>query len=129
MGRAGLIWVGEKFYPKTSDFTAEAAKQGISRRIKSIPHGFEIGKTWVLFAHLRAIAKKGFVTSQGNRLEDEKTAPGVFMFFRPTAVEYVVKGTESEDELKKIADRKITLVRDVLPEGQSTATPETDDES
>jgi hypothetical protein len=131
MGRAGLIWVGEKFYPKTSDFTAEAAKMGISRRIKSIPHGFELGKTWVLFAHIRAIVVEisSAIPGDDQRPFEAATKPGVFMFFRPTAIEYVVKGTESEDELRKIADRGITLVKDILPAGETTATPATDDES
>lgn len=131
MGRAGLIWVGEKFYPFPDDFTAEAAKQGISRRIKSIPHGFQIGKTWVLFAHLRAIVNEiaSALPGEEGKVVDVATRPGVFLFFLATAIEYIVKGTEPEDELQKIADRGITLVKDVLPAGQSTATPETDEDS
>lgn len=49
--RAGLLWVGRQFYPTPESFDREAAAMGVSRRITTIPHGFEVGKTWILFAH------------------------------------------------------------------------------
>lgn len=57
LGRAGLIWIGEQFYKTPLDFTREAARLGISRRIASVPRDFEVGKTWILLAHLKAISK------------------------------------------------------------------------
>lgn len=57
MGRVGLIWIGEKFYPRPVDFMNEAAKQGISRRLHNVPREFEAGKTWVMFAHPKAIQR------------------------------------------------------------------------
>ena len=37
--------------------------------------------------------------------------PGIFHAFRPRAAEYVVKGSESEEELERKVKRGITLVR------------------
>lgn len=53
--RAGLLWIGQEHYPTPLDFTKEAAEVGVSRRISSVPHDFEIGKTWVFVAHREAI--------------------------------------------------------------------------
>ena len=36
--------------------------------------------------------------------------------FKPSAVEYVVKGTETEEELQDLTKRGITPVRDILPQ-------------
>ncbi len=53
--RAGLLWIGEKFYKSVEAFDREAAELGISRRISAIPRGFKMGETWILFAHPKAI--------------------------------------------------------------------------
>lgn len=57
MGRVGLLWIGEKFYPRPVDFLNESAAQGISRRLPAVPREFKAGETWVLFAHPKAIQK------------------------------------------------------------------------
>lgn len=109
-GRAGLLWVGEAFYPTPDDFSTEAARQGISRRIHQIPREFKLGETWVLFAHRKTIDRP--------TLEDPKAKwPGIFHTFKPTEIQYVVKGTESEDELEAMAKRGITPVR-VVKDGE-----------
>lgn len=54
-GRVGLVWIGESFYPRPIDFLQEAAAIGISRRLPAVPRDYEPGKTWVLFAHPKAI--------------------------------------------------------------------------
>src|SRR5262245_23630989 len=41
--RAGLLWIGTRFYSSPEIFAVEADKLGISRRIKAIPRGFELG--------------------------------------------------------------------------------------
>ena len=51
MGKAGLLWIGEQFYPTPGEFTREAEELGISRRISAVPRDFKLGETWVLFAH------------------------------------------------------------------------------
>jgi len=57
LGRVGLIWIGESFYPRPVDFLNEAGSQGISRRLSAVPRDYKAGETWVLFAHPKAIEK------------------------------------------------------------------------
>jgi hypothetical protein len=96
----GLLWVGGVFYPTPADFTAEAARMGVSRRVPGVPKGFEVGQTWVFVAHRQAIANP-----------DGTFTPAVFHAFRPTRIEYVVRGDETEEELQRRADAGQTLVR------------------
>lgn len=124
--RAGLIWVGGMYYPKPADFMTEAYNMGVSRRISAVPRGFEIGTTWVALAHAKAIRHGYQVDGEGqvyphlssaviaangdsHRVSDVHI-PGVFTMFMPTAVEYIVKGTESEDELDALEARGLSLV-------------------
>lgn len=55
MGKAGLMWVGEKFYKTPEVFVAEGVTMGFSKRIKAVPRGFKVGETYVLLAHPKAI--------------------------------------------------------------------------
>jgi hypothetical protein len=98
----GLLWVGAEHYPSPGDFDQEALELGISRRVRTLPHGFVVGETWVWLAHVHCIPT------------EDAWIPGVFSVFRPRAVEYVVKGDEDEAELQKLTDRGITPVR-VVP--------------
>src|SRR5262245_27750873 len=41
-GRWGLLWVGAQFYKTPADFTDEAARLGISRRISTLPKEFKL---------------------------------------------------------------------------------------
>ena len=54
--RAGLLWVGEKFY-SPDEFLAEAHALGVSRRIPALPRDFKLGETWVFLAHIAALSK------------------------------------------------------------------------
>jgi rubrerythrin len=45
-----LMWVGRKFYTP-EEFSAEAARMGVSKRIAFIPDGLVLGETRVLLAH------------------------------------------------------------------------------
>jgi hypothetical protein len=102
--RAGLLWCGEKFYPTPQDWTREAREQGVSRRISTVPNDFVVGETWVLMAHPKAIMGT-------DDTGDIHYQPGIFHAFKPRAIEYVVKGDESEEELARKGKRGITLVR------------------
>jgi hypothetical protein len=102
LGRAGLLWIGEAFYATPRAFMEEAARMGISRRITAVPRDFQRGRTWVLCAHRSAIAP--------TEPAGHPTA-AVFTLFRPTAVEYVVRGDESETELQRLVERGIQPVR------------------
>jgi hypothetical protein len=104
----GLIWVGEKFYPSTRGFAAEADAMGISRRISQIPRKFELGVTWVALAHRKAI----------EALPDPK--PGIFHVFKPIRIEYVVKPDDDEKKLESLEKRGITLVN-VVPKPEEKA--------
>jgi hypothetical protein len=98
----GLMWVGAKYYPSPTEFTREAAAQGISKRIAQIPRELVVGKTWIALAHPAAI---------GKIVEHKvKSFPGVFAVFRPSAIEYVVTGKETDKQLADMESRGITLV-------------------
>jgi len=100
--RAGLLWIGGKFYPTPAAFSGEAARMGVSRRITAVPRGFVVGETWVLLAHREVLNRNG------------DRVPAIFSAFLPTAIEYIVKGTETDEELDKLEARGLTLV-DVKP--------------
>jgi hypothetical protein len=104
----GLMWVGEKYYPSTSDFTKEAAAMGVSKRISQVPKDFIIGETWICLGHPEAVVK----ASDTGELE---TQPGIFHAFQPSRIEYIVTGKESEEELDAMEKRGFTLI-DVIPE-------------
>lgn len=96
----GLLWIGEQYYPTPADWTREAGTIGISRRLSAVPKNFKLGETWVLVAHRKAI-----------RVSANEFAAGVFHAFKPTALEYVVRGNENDAELQALRDRGITPVR------------------
>jgi len=114
LGRCGLMWVGEKFYPTPAHFAAEAVGVGVSKRIAKVPRDLRLGETWVLLAHRVAIAVPCPEGCQG----DEQVGggpgrlllPGVFCIFRPRAIEYVVRGDETPAELERLAERGFSLV-------------------
>jgi hypothetical protein len=117
--KAGLIWIGAAFYKTPGDFMREAAEMGISRRVKSLPRGFKVGETWVALAHPKAIrgecehgAPAEFPCSNcpDGKSEGEWRG-GVITFFRPTAIEYIVTGKESEEELDRFEEQGLRLVR------------------
>lgn len=103
--RAGLLWIGEKFYKTPEAWAKEARDMGVCRRIKSVPHGFKLGETWVALAHIRAIPAP--------IMADVETCPtpGIFRLFKPTAIEYVTKGDETEEQLADLEKRGITPVK------------------
>lgn len=111
-GRFGLMWVGEKFY-SPAEFTAEAARQGISKRIAQIPRGFKVGETWILLAHIKAFPRLEEIAGRPGTGSSVVTTwhPGIFHAFKPQRIEYVVTGLETETELQALADRGFTLVK------------------
>ena len=117
--KAGLIWIGEKFYKTTTKFTEEAARMGVSRRLKAVPKGFKIGETWVFLAHRKAhpvfceCVKEGRAdvnceTCKGN---GRIMTPAIFHAFRPDRIEYILKGDETEEDIERMEKRGITPVR------------------
>lgn len=127
IGRCGLIWVGEAFYPTPQSFMREAAEMGVSRRITAVPRDFEVGSTWVLLGHRKAI-ERACPECGDDAISDEECPvcndkrfihiPGVITAFRPTAVEYVVKGDETDEEIEALEKRGLTPVKVVNIEEQ-----------
>ncbi len=106
--RAGLIWIGDTFY-SPEEFVAEAEQLGISRRIACVPKGFEVGKTLVLVAS-RHVPRYGTNDALFQDLPT-RTGPAIFAAFIPRAIDYVVKGTESQEELERLVKQGCTLVK------------------
>lgn len=131
--RAGLIWIGEAFYKTPREFMDEAARMGVSRRISAVPREFKVGETWVALAHPKAVENpewlRAMAEDYGSDEEPEvdQYLPGVVTFFLPVAVEYVVKGTETEEELDAIESRGLRLVK-VVREGENLSLDEIEEE-
>lgn len=122
--KAGLLWIGERFYKTPSDWLTEAHEQGVSRRIQSLPHGFKIGEHWVMTAHKKARedvcddCEGSTCAGAGNddpcpscKGKGKVWKAGIFHVFKPSRVEYIVSGKESEEELERLEARGFTLVR------------------
>jgi len=103
-----LLWVGHKFYKTPGEYMSEAGRMGISRRVKSIPRNFELGKTWVWLAHIEAV-----------RAEDGTYEPAVFHAFQPQRMEYVVAEDDTEEKLNRLERQGFTLVN-VVRLGEQT---------
>lgn len=104
--KVGLLWIGAEYYPRLEEFNAEAARLGISRRIKVIPRGFELGKSWVWLAHPKVRFD----------IETEKWTGGVFRIFLPTRFEMIVTDSQTMDSefMEDLEKRGITAV--VVPD-------------
>lgn len=109
--KMGLLWIGEAFYKTPQDWIDEGAKQGISRRISGVPRGFKAGEHWVAVAHKKAIANP-----------DGTFTAAIFHVFKPTVVQYVTDGTESEDELNELERRGLELVKLERTDGENKPT-------
>jgi len=109
---AYLLWVGAQSY-SAGEFLDEGSEQGISRRIPStrggnpqLPRQFKVGESLVALAHPEVC-----LTEEGDGL-----APGLFCFFRPQAVEYVVDTSKMRDQtyieyLERLSERGCTLIQ------------------
>lgn len=129
-GRHGLLWIGEKFYPTPEDWTRESHERGASRRLSAVPKDLVIGETYVMVAHRKVQSRPcprclgcGFAhpgkcsecpplgekcpLCSGEGLE---WAAGIFHVFKPTALEYIVKGDETDNELLDLTKRGFRLV-------------------
>lgn len=108
LGRAGLLWIGEKFYKFPGQFIKEGVEMGFSRRIKAIPQGFKVGETWVLLAHKNAIKN---MAADAAPSPEPFYKPGIFYVWRPERVEKIMlESTRGTEEIEALEKRGITPV-------------------
>lgn len=93
--RAGLIWIGERFYKTAQEFSSEARALGVSRKLRAIPHDFVIGETWVFFAH-----RKGKIWI--NEDNKEEWRPAIFTAFLPFHIDLVI---DDPDDIPDYCER------------------------
>jgi len=112
IGRSLLIWVSPDHYT-VEEFDKEAVTMGVSRRISgdALPRGLILGQTWIFLAHKEAITKY-----MGDEPEH---IPGVFKLFKPSRIEKIVTGEETDDEIEALVERGITPVRVFYEEDQA----------
>lgn len=110
VGKCGLLWVGESFYPTPQDFFREVERQGVSRRLYRLPDKFIPGHTPVLLAHRRAVRETDPETGEVT------FRPGIFAAFTPSDVQYLTRGNETPEQLARLEARGITPVRAVRDE-------------
>ena len=68
---------------------------GISRKISAIPNDFEIGETWVFFAH-----RKGRIWI--NEDNKEEWCPAIFSACKPTHIDMVI---DDENDIPEYCER------------------------
>lgn len=100
--KAGLLWIGERFYKSPEHFLLEGRTQGFSRRIKAVPRGFKIGETPIFLAHKKVFFAKG--------PGEEK--PGIFYAWIPQAIEQIFK--ESDRGTTSVKDAETRGIRAVF---------------
>jgi hypothetical protein len=105
LGKVGLIGVGEKYYTP-HEFSMEATRMGISKRIPQIPKALKLGETWVFLAHKSACL---------NEDPDADTffseGPGVFYVFKPSGIEYLADGTDDPKKIERLVKKGIKIVK------------------
>lgn len=116
--RAGLMWVGDRYYSPQS-FAREAAERGISKRIASVPNDFVFGEHFVFLAHIKAVSD----LSQWQIGQEIKCTPGVFMVFKPSHVDLVIDdATRVPEKAQRLAEQlgeHARLVKVIKDEAQT----------
>ncbi len=120
LATAGLIWIGEKFYPSAGHYMHEARGRGISRKVPALPRDFVLGETVVYLAHRKAV--------HDFDKPDEDQKPGVFSAFIPLWVDLVIEDAEAipskavsivEKLVEKHGEESVRIIQ-VLREGIDT---------
>jgi hypothetical protein len=107
VGKCGLLWIGEQYYPTPQAWMEEANRLGVSRRIAAIPRGFIVGKSWVFVAHPQVLGKD---------------QPGVFHVIKPTRIELIVTPSmRAEPWVIELSNKGVTLVE--VPENDPDHLP------
>lgn len=117
--RAGLIWIGEQYYKTPEEFSQEVAQMGFSRKLPCIPRDFKVGETWVLVAHRKALHRTCdecgglfYPVCQTKACEKGQIyTPAIFGVYRPTRIEKVVSGDETDEEIDRWVKQGIIPVK------------------
>lgn len=122
----GLLFVGKKFYSSPDEWTKEAMKMGVSKRIAAIPKGLVCGKSFIFVAHPEAITEETDIPPAEGELLGKtqlKYTPGIFHVFVPKRIEVVVTPSmEQEDWVKELVEKHgVTTVR--VPEDDPDHAP------
>jgi hypothetical protein len=112
MGKAGLLWIGEKFYKTPQHFIKEGTELGFSRRIKAVPHKFKVGETWIMLAHSKAVSRTETIQDADGSHDVEVFKPGIFYVWLPQRVEKICVESDRDntEEMDKLSKRGITPV-------------------
>ena len=123
---AYVMRVGEKWYPKVSDFLNEGIRMGFSKRIHQIPRDFILGKTVVYLAHINACVENEPTEVQTElKVNPTEVAPrlleatkvkrvmGIFTAFIPQRIEKIY-WQSALDEMPK-SERKRLEKRGITP--------------
>jgi len=125
-GKAGLMWVGERYYT-TESFIRESRLRSACKRISSIPRGFKVGETWIFLAHRKAARKLvkekvNNALSLENEISKYIAIPGIFYAFRPQRIEMLIwKSEATEEKILELEERGITPI--IVPDGDKDHDP------
>lgn len=116
---AYVMMVGEKHYPTIVHFMEEANRLGVSKRIPFIPKKLKMGETIIYLAHPKAcrvpVPFEDDSESPQHRLVDaekKRLALGLFMAFRPRAIEMpVYKKDLTKKKKAELEKRGITPIQ------------------
>ena len=92
--KAGLMWIGERYYPTPEDFIREARVAGVSKRVPVVPKEIGLGD-WVFLAHPNA-----------NKFDLDHPERIIYAF-KITEVQQVLSPMQAEDEkfVEKVKQR------------------------
>lgn len=94
-----LEWVGGSFYKTPEDFTKEAKRLGISRRLKTgIPRDLVVGESIIFLAHRNVVTSNNVKKTKGSEGGFTVTEPAIFSAFVVSALEHIC----TESELTKV---------------------------
>lgn len=97
-GKVGLLWIGAEHYALPSLFVHEARTMGISRRLTQIPRDFTVDRDWILLGHRKAAGSP------------PEYHPGIFMLWKPKELQYVLKPTDTAEDVRRMLRRGIRPV-------------------
>lgn len=111
--KAGMMWIGERYYPTPKDFIREAIQAGVSKRIPTVPKDLAVGD-WVFLAHPNA-----------NEFDLDHPERIVYAF-RIQEIQQVLTAAQASDEkfITKVRERGYVPVIETGPVVEIKKNPE-----